>query len=406
MPEERAETPHLVAGQHLLDDLELIRDGVDLQATSIAWEAIADPSTVSVGEVVMVDPEGVPMARLRLGPVGNTPGRYCLQGPIHFMARRSDRPFESLHRGTDVLPPPEVTVVIDDAIAPEGVVGHLPAGAAVLLLVVASVERDGETEPRDIEVCRRALGLRHDLADFGLGRVDLTIVPIARDHPHRRDRIDACSTAYSRGGVVADLTKSADPSGQAGTGGVLFFTGLSGSGKSTLAKAVRNRILEDTDRTVTLLDGDVVRRHLSSGLGFSPADRDRNIRRIGWVAARIAEHGGLAICSPIAPFQATRTAVREMADRAGARFVLIHVSTPLQECERRDRKGLYARARLGEIPDFTGISSPYEEPNHPDLRLDTTDQNIDDLVDRIFEVGQRRRLWPPITTVDEVRPGP
>ena len=148
---------------------------------------------------------------------------------------------------------------------------------------------------------------------------------------------------------------------------VLFFTGLSGSGKSTVAQAVIDALLEHGERTVTSLDGDVVRRMLSAGLTFSRADRDTNIRRIGWVAAEISRHGGVAVCSPIAPFDATRQDVRAMTEAGGA-FFLVHVATPLEECERRDRKGLYAKARGGQIPDFTGISSPYEEPDDADLR--------------------------------------
>ena len=144
---------------------------------------------------------------------------------------------------------------------------------------------------------------------------------------------------------------------------VLFFTGLSGSGKSTLARALHDLILERGERTVTSLDGDVVRRNLSAGLTFSKADRETNIRRIGWVAAEIARHRGVAICSPIAPFDETRQQVRAMVEDAGGAFFLVHVATPLEECERRDRKGLYAKARRGEIPEFTGISSPYEEPD-------------------------------------------
>jgi len=158
-------------------------------------------------------------------------------------------------------------------------------------------------------------------------------------------------------------------------GAVFFFTGLSGSGKSTLARALTDHILERGDRTVTSLDGDVVRHHLSKGLGFSREDRETNILRIGFVAAEIARHGGLAICSPIAPFESTRSEVRRMVERAGGGFVLIHVATPLAECERRDRKGLYAQARAGLIADFTGISSPYEEPRNV-LKVDTTDRDI------------------------------
>ncbi|HEY0645221.1 MAG TPA: adenylyl-sulfate kinase, partial [Nocardioides sp.] len=159
---------------------------------------------------------------------------------------------------------------------------------------------------------------------------------------------------------------------------VLFFTGLSGSGKSTLARALMDLVLEHGGRTVTSLDGDVVRRHLSAGLTFSKADRETNIRRIGWVAAEIARHGGVAVCSPIAPFAETREQVREMVEAAGGAFFLVHVATPLEECERRDRKGLYAKARAGEIPEFTGISSPYEEPEDPAVRVDTTGRTIED----------------------------
>ena len=165
---------------------------------------------------------------------------------------------------------------------------------------------------------------------------------------------------------------------------VLFFTGLSGSGKSTLARALMDRILEAGERTVTSLDGDVVRRNLSAGLTFSKQDRETNIRRIGWVAAEISRHGGIAVCSPIAPFDETRQQVRAMVEEAGGAFFLVHVATPLEECERRDRKGLYAKARRGEIPEFTGISSPYEEPNDASVRVDTTGRSIEDCLEGVI----------------------
>jgi sulfate adenylyltransferase len=164
---------------------------------------------------------------------------------------------------------------------------------------------------------------------------------------------------------------------------VVLFTGLSGSGKSTLARALHDVLLEQGQRTVTSLDGDVVRRHLSAGLTFSRQDRETNIRRIGWVAAEISRHGGVALCSPIAPFDATRQEVRRMVELAGGAFVLVHVATPLEECERRDRKGLYAKARRGEIPDFTGISSPYEEPANA-VRVDTTDRTIAEALEDVL----------------------
>ena len=168
--------------------------------------------------------------------------------------------------------------------------------------------------------------------------------------------------------VAARLRQWRRPRPQRGL--VIMFTGLSGSGKSTLARDVSEWVTTRTDRTVSLLDGDVVRTMLSSGLGFSKADRELNVRRIGYVGAEVARHGGIAVCAPIAPYAATRDAVRAMAQAVGD-FVLVHVNTSLEECERRDLKGLYAKARAGLIPEFTGISDPYEQPTDADLAVDT-----------------------------------
>ena len=154
-------------------------------------------------------------------------------------------------------------------------------------------------------------------------------------------------------------------------GFTLFFTGLSGSGKSTLARMIHSRLIEEEGRPVTLLDGDVVRLNLSSELGFSKEHRNLNIRRISFVANEITKNGGIAICAPIAPYTQMRRGARELIDQHGA-FIEIHVSTPLNVCEARDRKGLYAKARQGIIPEFTGISDPYDEPEHPELRVDTS----------------------------------
>lgn len=173
-------------------------------------------------------------------------------------------------------------------------------------------------------------------------------------------------------------------------GAVVFLTGLSGSGKSTVAKALAERLLDDGSRRVTMLDGDEVRRLLSHGLGFSRADRDLNIRRIGFVAAEVARHGGLAVCAPIAPFASVRAEVRDLVEDAGGEFLLVHVATPLEECERRDRKGLYARARRGELPDFTGISSPYEVPDDADLVLDTTGVPVEESLDAVWALLEAR----------------
>ena len=169
--------------------------------------------------------------------------------------------------------------------------------------------------------------------------------------------------------VARELRRARPPRAQRGF--VLFLTGLSGSGKSTIARDLRDALAERGERQVSLLDGDLVRQLLSAGLTFSRADRDLNIARIGFVAAEIARHGGIAICAPIAPFAAARAQVRQMVCEVGD-FLLIHVATPVEVCEARDRKGLYAKARAGLIGQFTGVSDPYEEPVDAELTIDTS----------------------------------
>ncbi len=174
--------------------------------------------------------------------------------------------------------------------------------------------------------------------------------------------------------VVTQLRKTSPARDKQGF--TVFFTGLSGSGKSTIANALMVKLMEMGGRPVTLLDGDVVRKHLSSELGFSKEHRDINIKRIGYVASEITKNGGIALCAPIAPYTATRRAVREMIEAYGA-FIEVHVATSIEECEKRDRKGLYKLAREGKIKEFTGISDPYEAPEKPELRIDTTGTDVD-----------------------------
>jgi sulfate adenylyltransferase len=188
------------------------------------------------------------------------------------------------------------------------------------------------------------------------------------------------------GDVAAELRRARPPRSERGL--VVFFTGLSGSGKSTLARDLRDALLERGDRTISLLDGDLVRRLLSAGLTFSRADRDLNIARIGYVATEVARHGGIAICAPIAPYAGARAAVRSMVTEAGD-FVLIHVSTPLEACEARDRKGLYAKARAGLITGFTGIDDPYEVPSDASLALDTSALSRRDAVEAVLALLTR-----------------
>ncbi|QSB04585.1 adenylyl-sulfate kinase [Natronoglycomyces albus] len=183
--------------------------------------------------------------------------------------------------------------------------------------------------------------------------------------------------------VAAELRRTRPPRRERGL--VVFFTGLSGSGKSTIARGVHETLVESGDRTVSLFDGDVVRQLLSSGLGFSQTDRSTNVRRIGYVAAEVGRHGGIALACPIAPYVADRDVAKALADAAGADFVLVHVATPLEVCEARDRKGLYAKARAGKIKEFTGISDPYEEPTNPELTIDTSKISVDQGVDKVME---------------------
>ncbi|MGB1830010.1 MAG: bifunctional sulfate adenylyltransferase/adenylylsulfate kinase, partial [Paracoccaceae bacterium] len=181
--------------------------------------------------------------------------------------------------------------------------------------------------------------------------------------------------------VVAELRKTRPPRSKQGF--TVFFTGFSGSGKSTIANALMVKLMEMGGRPVTLLDGDIVRKNLSSELGFSKEHRDLNIRRIGYVASEITKNGGIAICAPIAPYASTRRAVREDVEQFGA-FAEVHVATSIEECERRDRKGLYKLAREGKIKEFTGISDPYDVPENPELRVETENVDVDHCAQQVL----------------------
>jgi sulfate adenylyltransferase len=181
--------------------------------------------------------------------------------------------------------------------------------------------------------------------------------------------------------VVKELRRSYPPRHKQGV--TIFFTGLSGSGKSTIANVLVTKFLEAGGRPVTLLDGDLVRKHLSSELGFSKEHRDINIRRIGYVASEITKNGGIAICAPIAPYDATRKAVRSMIESGGG-FILVHIATPVETCEQRDRKGLYAKARAGILKEFTGISDPYEVPTDAEVVINTAELSPEEAAQEII----------------------
>lgn len=181
--------------------------------------------------------------------------------------------------------------------------------------------------------------------------------------------------------VATELRRSFPPRHKQGL--TVFFSGLSGAGKSTIANVLMTKFLEMGGRPVTLLDGDLVRKHLSSELGFSKEHRDINIRRIGYVASEITKNGGIAICAPIAPYDSTRKDVRAMIEPVGG-FILVHLSTSVDVCEQRDRKGLYAKARAGILKEFTGISDPYEEPTDAEVRINTAELSPEEAAQEII----------------------
>jgi sulfate adenylyltransferase len=382
-----------------LDDLELLShealgvdgfEGPGGLVTLVVPRAVGEAASLA-GAVELVDPEGVPLARVELGSTYDAAdGQVGISGPVTSLRHHEFGPFRRLHlspaevRAT--FGPETVTVPVagplteDDLTTLRERAGHRP----VLLLALAGA---GTAEGlSSVGLVRATLAAARLLPD-----AHVVVVPLAsrgdaeQDHALGQRVVDAYAPGEVVGtaGVgalpdaVADVV-SAERPGPDEQGLVVFFTGLSGSGKSTLARALHDVVLESSARRVTSLDGDVVRRNLSAGLTFSREDRETNIRRIGWVAAEIARHRGIAICSPIAPFDGTRKQVRAMVEDAGGAFVLVHVSTPVEECERRDRKGLYAKARRGEIADFTGISSPYDVPDDAAVRVDTTGRTIDD----------------------------
>jgi sulfate adenylyltransferase len=306
----------------------------------------------------------------------------------------------------------------------QALLGRYPAGAAALALLPLSMRMAGPREAVWHALIRRNYGCSHfivgrdhagpgddpggrpfyapyaaqDLVGRHQGEMGIRMVPFRslvyvedRDAFVPEDEVPAGSTAGTLSGtelrarladgrgipewftfpeVAEELRRRHPPRARQGL--TVFFTGLSGAGKSTIANVLRVKVLERGGRPVTLLDGDVVRKSLSRELGFSKADRDANIRRIGFVAAEITKCGGLAICAPIAPYDDVRKEVRAAIAPHGG-FVLVHVATPLEICEARDRKGLYAKARAGLVPAFTGISDPYEPPADAELTVGAAD---------------------------------
>ncbi|MFY0406727.1 adenylyl-sulfate kinase [Solicola sp. PLA-1-18] len=351
-----------------------------------------DPPSGADEPVELLDPEGVPLAVHDPATGSTTPLAPLDHGPFRRLHLSPAQVHERLGSATPTVrlvtaPPSEDDVAaVTSALASGPVVvvacvgPGTPRGVSGVALVRASLAAFGGRPGLEVvaaSVAARADPTDHEAFVLDVGRTfgpDVAVLPGTGTLP-----------AAVREEVGHDRPAPAE------RGLVVLFTGLSGSGKSTIARALHDRLLERTRRTVTTLDGDVVRHHLSRGLGFSREDRETNIVRIGWVAAEVARHRGVAICSPIAPFASTRATVRGYVEDAGGTFALVHVATPLAECERRDRKGLYAKARAGEIPEFTGISSPYDEPDDALVRVDTTGRDVgsclDDVLDALVGAG-------------------
>ena len=371
-----------------LDDLELLTSGAlhPLTAFNQSGSVVTLELPVELADaprVELVDPEGLPLATLDQATGAVTALTHAQYGPFRRLYLSPAQAREQ-YAGRTVVP-------VTDALS-EADLDEVRRLGPVLLLVLAG---HGTAELSPVALVRASVAA----ADL-LGDAAVVVAPLAAhgdaDADHALgvrvtanyagpDPVHALASVgdHDYPAPIAHIVDRDLPA-PAEQGLVLFFTGLSGSGKSTLARALTDRVLEQGERTVTSLDGDVVRRNLSAGLTFSREDRETNIRRIGWVAAEIARHGGVAVCSPIAPFARTRAQVRTMVEEAGGAFFLVHVATPLEECERRDRKGLYAKARRGEIPEFTGISSPYEEPDDAAVRVDTTGRTIEDALDDVL----------------------
>lgn len=361
-----------------LDDLELLLTGA--LAPTQHFNEPGSPVTLTLppdadGPLELVDPEGLPLAAV------------SADGSVSALTHAQFGPFRSLYLSPEAARAAyagATWIPVSGPLSKSDLATIGGAGQAVLLTYAGHGTPEGMSTVGLVRATRKAAALTGahvvvvPLASHGDPTVDhelghRVLLNYAGDDPwlYLPDNDDELDPEVA---AIVDF----DRPERDRQGLVLFFTGLSGSGKSTLARALMDRLLERGERTVTSLDGDVVRRNLSAGLTFSKADRETNIRRIGWVAAEIGRHGGVAVCSPIAPFDETRKAVRADVEAAGGAFFLVHVATPLEECERRDRKGLYAKARAGEIPEFTGISSPYEEPADAAVRVDTTGRSIDD----------------------------
>lgn len=405
--------PLVVLGGSDLDEMELLLGGLLSPADGYClpsevpnnWSA---PFTLAIsaevaktiritGALLLADTDGTPLARVDVTGMETSATGAFVAGRLEAVRIAEHPPFRPLR----LVSPLEDTA--GNTVA--AIFSEPPRSSEIALSIVKAQEQQGNLlliatcgqQPHgNYTVTPLVDELLLCAAEVPNAQVGVLILPTGGLSLTSRAQVLQKAVLKNLGaGAVLDFTtvigcvQPAESKTMCRRGTVIFLTGLSGSGKSTLARELAGALQRIEHRYVTLLDGDDTRRILSPTLGFSREAREENIRRLGWVAARISEAGGLVICAPIAPYAQTRSEVRAMAEAVG-QYILVHVSTPLAVCEARDRKGLYAKARNGEIQNFTGVSAPYESPADADVRCDLGALSLNDAVATVLRavVGQ------------------
>lgn len=342
---------------------------------TLAVPTQAAQEAVDQGSLTLTDPDNTPLAALVLSDTRRRDDRTTwVAGRLRALKAAEHPPARAVRLVVPVDLGDHVVALFGGRVSASDVVRAVSVahGKPLALIGVASHDPSG-SDAAVMDELRRCADVIPNARAWYLA------APAVGETATAEDVLQVALTSLG----VDDPLDFRRPTAPADTGAVLLFTGLSGAGKSTVARAVVEAITARGLRRTVLLDGDDVRQELSAGLGYGREDRERNLTRIAWVAARVAEVGGLAVCAPIAPFASARQAMRERVEPRSP-FLVIHVATPLAVAEARDRKGLYAKARAGLIPDFTGIDSPYEPPEDADLVIDTSRSGVGECVDSVL----------------------